>query len=1844
MLGITKPIATSVTQNSIPAYLREENPNLVAFLKRYYEWASKDGNTLDLLQNMVEYRDINISSDDNSAIYFTNLIVNQLADFIPATSNINRGLFASRIRDFYTAKGTLPSYEFIMNALFNSTVSIEWNSDKVFRASANSSSRNATLFIQSSTPWDSTANGSIITQVYPTTASAIVDSCVPTIVNNKVINVLTLNSESVEGDFVVDGLVQLLKNTINRSWTYVSAYYAPISYSANVLKVTIGVEIPRNYPNLIVKQIGSNFRAVITSLTSRLIYNGQYELTFTVSTQTGVLGTSDIYFVDSLIENSVFTKADYLTGFVSPSIIDISITNGGSTYDVGDEITYTSGTGSQIMTEVYNVDGGPVDTIDVITNGYGYSVGDPLISKVANGEGTGLSAIVSHIDGIDASIGTLCELAGFNIRSGGKEYYKGDLITIQGGSTPLDSRPTTFQVATINSALALNSIDVTEGGYGYQYTKVSLWNHDTNTLVSGFVATATVQNSSIQSIVVNQFPTLTTHNCVAIVNGVGAVIKPVLLNANDGLGMSGSPISASGISGAYTNSTGNIGTISIISGGINYVNPVIVVTSSIPPIRPAVFSITKDASGTITNVTVVDSGAGYPIDTSVSITEMFGSGVILETVINGSTGPITSLTLVDAGTYSTLPKCFNSPYVATSTETIFTQGLSGNGISSGSISGGPIASANVVSSFTITTPSLGSGLILDLKYHIKSVNLINSGEHYKQPVIDSTYGTGQNALFSPQIVNGVVGTIGIIQGGQGYTHATVNIIGTGIGFKGVVTLSPITPTSSTIGGAISSSPMSDNSFSGNTTLTTGLNYISNIVILDGGIGYSPSDQVVIYGDGFGASASLTILNGVVKQIIVNNGGLNYAYDTSFSYVMNPVDYPTSVAGSFTPIISNGVIKSIQITNGGSGYILLTNDLKNEDGTHLLTQDGFVIAFNSPYDVPVAIDGIPAEIIISTGGKGGVLTATVDNGGTGYFTASEITPLQIQVTTLTGYGAVIIPVLENGKIIACTILHSGFAYLSTDTITVIGGGGTSAVLTPVFNSGKLSNIIIVNGGSGYRYGTTALVVGNGKNAILSPKINTSISDVLVPFGGSGYTNPSVVINDPTGTGALATAATINGVVTSVQLISGGTGYSNPTIHLVDVTGVGAVLTPVMYRNIESLSIISAGIDYTFSEIIIVGDGTNAKASVILENDGSLFAPVLVDGGSSYVDTPNILITDISNYGAVTRVQILNGGTEYQSPPIVTIADKIVGNNVVATGATFTSWGTNIGAITGVQITQFGGDWTETPKFNFSINAIMHDNVDFKTGEIVHVAGFPYQIKDLSFITLIEDTSSFTGSISGTTLTISGTPTWPIQYGAKLSGGTTALNTTIIKQLSATPAVVTGGLSSGPMSSGGLSAEVYSPSGSIGTYQVSISQTVSSTTIKATNIADGYALFGEYEIAPISMEIDHSSSLLTEDGYEIVAEDIGYVEQEFYEIFDINGIGTPFYDAGPTASIEKVDFSNYTVELTDATDSLIFITESGTTIISESGLPLVDQISNGIYIGDVIVGDTSKSSSAILWYNRASGVAVTGGVGYTKKVLDNSVGILNSPINSLQDGGRVQDYSYTLKTGVSIDQYRDVLTRNVHPAGYEMFGDVVTGTFGGGRGVTVPTTFGVKGADSSFQTTINIKNAFVDTSILHNKNFWYWNRTKQYMYTTQSSLFSPYTFENYDINSINFISNHKPLAMNEPWVAKTYTFTGSSSTIDAGVLTGMASTAGVQLGYRLIAYNSLGFSIFRENRFMLETAIDHLLCEDASYLDTDEDLITVSSFTGNTITASKYAKETDVGTVTIVVQNIPSLRLA
>ena len=183
------------------------------------------------------------------------------------------------------------------------------------------------------------------------------------------------------------------------------------------------------------------------------------------------------------------------------------------------------------------------------------------------------------------------------------------------------------------------------------------------------------------------------------------------------------------------------------------------------------------------------------------------------------------------------------------------------------------------------------------------------------------------------------------------------------------------------------------------------------------------------------------------------------------------------------------------------------------------------------------------------------------------------------------------------------------------------GTTPPIYDTTFVGGSITSVPIVNGGSGY---------GSSLPSATGGRI-TAVNRIA---GGSGYNSPTLVVQDPTGTGASFTVNTTgsagNLTISSITVNNQGSNYTSPVFELRDTAlfanpaGTGAVLEYVLDPYQPP--------DLTNEVTLTVSDPTGV---------GAILKPVIAGG-------------------VITGVQVLNGGYGYTNPT-VTVSNALGGTS-------------------------------------------------------------------------------------------------------------------------------------------------------------------------------------------------------------------------------------------------------------------------------------------------------------------------------------------------------------------------------------------------------------------------------------------------------------------------------------------------------------------------------------------------------------------------------------------------------
>ncbi|MEI6808444.1 MAG: hypothetical protein WCN95_06955 [bacterium] len=235
-------------------------------------------------------------------------------------------------------------------------------------------------------------------------------------------------------------------------------------------------------------------------------------------------------------------------------------------------------------------------------------------------------------------------------------------------------------------------------------------------------------------------------------------------------------------------------------------------------------------------------------------------------------------------------------------------------------------------------------------------------------------------------------------------------------------------------------------------------------------------------------------------------------------------------------------------------------------------------------------------------------------------------------------------------------------------------------------------------------------GAEATATVNP-LTGAITKVTVTKPGSGYLVPptiSVTSAIATPSNATATATLALGVLTSIAVDEPGFGFSKPEVYLIGGNPTpGSEATAMASGGVDCLFLTSGGSGYSTEPIVRfskpdLADGTLATGYATLDPTGKFVVGIdVVDPGSGYTSAPIVEILDgltllttaataVSTLG-INRIDVTSGGAGYDSAPTVMIADTI---GEPDKDASATASVAVLGAITSIEVVN-GGSGYLTP---------------------------------------------------------------------------------------------------------------------------------------------------------------------------------------------------------------------------------------------------------------------------------------------------------------------------------------------------------------------------------------------------------------------------------------------------------------------------------------------------------------------------------------------------------------------
>lgn len=376
------------------------------------------------------------------------------------------------------------------------------------------------------------------------------------------------------------------------------------------------------------------------------------------------------------------------------------------------------------------------------------------------------------------------------------------------------------------------------------------------------------------------------------------------------------------------------------------------------------------------------------------------------------------------------------------------------------------------------------------------------------------------------------------------------------------------------------------------------------VVLSGVIGTQYSHNTAkLTCVGVRATATCTVASGLVISTTLVIRGSGYITSPSVA-IAGPVG---SAGASATAVITNGVLGATNLED--SRYYVFSDDnvyicISNNNGVvstdapigisndYLTTVDGYIWKYiSSVHPSSKFLTSGYLPIVTASQNQyavnGSIVGVVIESAGSGYVMASNILPLSTAVTTgekyyYNGYVYTVTTPGTTGVnytgILTTTLStwnSNGVVFVCNGLLTTIdiSGDGTGASLIPLITEGRIVGIQINNAGVGYTY-ANFVVLGEGISASISASFTAGVSlyskqaqiesstiDGNICFakvisGGYGYSSTPTISIVGDGTGATATAVTVNSKITKIVFTNRGSNYNWANITITDSTGKGA----------------------------------------------------------------------------------------------------------------------------------------------------------------------------------------------------------------------------------------------------------------------------------------------------------------------------------------------------------------------------------------------------------------------------------------------------------------------------------------------------------------------------------------------------------------------------------------------------------------------------------------------------------------------------------------------------------------
>lgn len=113
-----------------PFFVRNDHPNFVRFIEAYYEYLEQEGKTIQRAKAFREALDV-----DRTIDLYTEKLYSQFLALLPEKTIADKDLIIKHVKDFYRARGTEKSIEFLLAILYDQETTFYYPKKDILKAS-----------------------------------------------------------------------------------------------------------------------------------------------------------------------------------------------------------------------------------------------------------------------------------------------------------------------------------------------------------------------------------------------------------------------------------------------------------------------------------------------------------------------------------------------------------------------------------------------------------------------------------------------------------------------------------------------------------------------------------------------------------------------------------------------------------------------------------------------------------------------------------------------------------------------------------------------------------------------------------------------------------------------------------------------------------------------------------------------------------------------------------------------------------------------------------------------------------------------------------------------------------------------------------------------------------------------------------------------------------------------------------------------------------------------------------------------------------------------------------------------------------------------------------------------------------------------------------------------------------------------------------------------------------------------------------------------------------------------------------------------------------------------------